>query len=569
MLLFASSIGFSQVQSFNITADKIQKPQEQTSGKTQIIDSKDIEDSGVNNLPDLLNSLAGFHVFSSGAYGGTSPLRTRGLPSGFTKIIVDGITQSDPSDINNNYELQFVDIDNIESIEVSKGAQSSLYGSSALGGVINIKTKPGKKAVLSYGQDNTLKSSLKYHSHGLSFYGSHFETEGLSHFPGEGAERDSLYQRNLHGSYKKEFKDYSSEFKIKNIHSKKELDDFQADLRDNDLYQFDQNSLALKFSGNPNQGLWDFNITLTRNDIKRSYDALSTLYRGKENSIKIQNTFLLSPHYSLLIGIDYEKMESLLGNVETNAFYITQFFNFEKIFFNTNARVDDHQLFGKFGSYQAGFGFKLGKKHTIKINKHHGFNAPTLFQLKSPLYGDQSLNPSISNGHEIVYEKIKKQLSYSVTLFDQTIKNRIEFITKYANQGSSRHRGFELSTKANLNEKINYRMNYSYTDANHSSNNNQIARTPYHSWNNFISYQFHQKIKSQLAFNYISSRIDNDFNKDYMPSYTLVHLNFDYKINEKLKTSIYFHNIFDKKYEQIKSYATRGLSIYAKIIWNI
>ena len=112
----------------------------------EVIDSKALEKSEHNFLGDILdNSIPGANYFQSGGKGTTAGIQLRGLPKRYSTVYIDGVKMSDPSTSDNSFYISNIMKDSIERVEILKGSQSSLYGSSAIGGTINIFTKKGRE----------------------------------------------------------------------------------------------------------------------------------------------------------------------------------------------------------------------------------------------------------------------------------------------------------------------------------------------------------------------------------------------------------------------------------------
>ena len=152
-----------------VTANKVEQKQSQTGKVITVISKEQIEHSPSKTVAQLLNEQAGITI--NGALNNVGSVQTvymRGANAGRTLILIDGIPVNDPSQINNDYDLNLFSINDVEKIEICKGAQSTLYGSDAIAGVINIITvKPninkafGGKATLTAGNLSTYKGSVQ------------------------------------------------------------------------------------------------------------------------------------------------------------------------------------------------------------------------------------------------------------------------------------------------------------------------------------------------------------------------------------------------------------------------
>ena len=111
-----------------------------------VVDSKAISESNEFFLGDVLSeSLNGMNYFQTGGHGTTSVIQLRGLPKRYSTVYIDGVKVSDPSSPSNDYYFGNLTKGSIDRVEILKGSQSSLYGSSAIGGTINLFTKKGRE----------------------------------------------------------------------------------------------------------------------------------------------------------------------------------------------------------------------------------------------------------------------------------------------------------------------------------------------------------------------------------------------------------------------------------------
>ena len=127
-----------------VTATKTLEYQAETGSSTTVITAKDIKETGATTVGDLLRNVAGTTVVQSGAFGGVTSVYLRGANPGYTLVLIDGIEVNDPMSTDRSFDFAHLTLNNIERIEVVRGPQSTLYGSDAIGGVINIITKTGK-----------------------------------------------------------------------------------------------------------------------------------------------------------------------------------------------------------------------------------------------------------------------------------------------------------------------------------------------------------------------------------------------------------------------------------------
>jgi vitamin B12 transporter len=141
-----SDAGDAGLQTVVVTATRIPTPQAQIASSISIVTAADIAARQIRTLPDLLEDVPGLNVVRSGGPGGQTSVFMRGTNSNHTKVLIDGIDVSDPSSPNASFDFGQLLTADIEKVEVLRGPQSGLYGSDAIGGVINVITKSGSGA---------------------------------------------------------------------------------------------------------------------------------------------------------------------------------------------------------------------------------------------------------------------------------------------------------------------------------------------------------------------------------------------------------------------------------------
>jgi vitamin B12 transporter len=174
-----------------ITANKFPQKESGTGKVVSIITKEQIEKSGGKDISQLLNEQTGIIVKSATSNPGKDKsLFVRGATSAYTLILLDGVPLNDPTGVGGTFDLRLLSLDNIERIEILKGSQSTLYGSNAVAGVINIisrkpsGTKPTINGLLTYGSYNSLKGNasvsqkIKWFEYDVNY--TYNTTDGIS-----------------------------------------------------------------------------------------------------------------------------------------------------------------------------------------------------------------------------------------------------------------------------------------------------------------------------------------------------------------------------------------------------
>ena len=156
-----------QLDEVIVTANRVEQKQSSTGKMVTVINQETLQRNAGKTLAEIINYQAGIFINGANNNAGTNPdVYLRGAGTGNTLILIDGIPVGDPSNINNTFDLNMISLGQVERVEILKGAQSTLWGSDAVAGVINIITKKAEKniinptAMLSYGTYQTFRGNV-------------------------------------------------------------------------------------------------------------------------------------------------------------------------------------------------------------------------------------------------------------------------------------------------------------------------------------------------------------------------------------------------------------------------
>ncbi len=493
-----------------VTANKFPQKQANTGKVVTIIGKEILEKSSGKTVAELLNQQAGITIIGTQNNMGTNPdVYMRGAALGNTLILIDGIPAYDPSIISNAFDLNHFNIDNIERIEIVKGAQSTLYGSDAVAGVINIITKKGgnKPASLyassSGGSYNTYKGVAGVNgTTGKSKYNlqySHLQSAGFSSAydssHSNNFDKDAFNQNILSGNFTTALSPKLQASINGQVGGYKTDLDAAAFTDDKDYTVTSKNyqagaGLVYKYSG----GALHFNYNI--NVSKRNYldDSASvgsfarytkSSYTGRSHFTELYTNISLSNHIELLAGGDYRfqnsdqnsfsissygPYETHLGKDSTHmhqysayaSFFLKELGGFH---FEAGGRYNHHSKYGSNFTYTINPSYLIGKEVKIFANIASGFKAPSLYQLFDASAGMPLLKPEKSTTEEggIEYNKDKK-LFARLVYFNRNIKDGIDYSYinyKYFNNNNQKDHGLEAEAKWYIG-KLTLDANYTY-----------------------------------------------------------------------------------------------------------
>jgi vitamin B12 transporter len=625
------SVKIAVLDDVTITANKFEQKQNSTGKVVTVIGKEQIEKSAGKTVSQLLNEQAGITI--NGALNNAGSVQTvymRGASSGRTLILVDGIPANDPSMINNEFDLNLFSLNDVERIEVCRGAQSTLYGSDAVAGVINIittktdVTKPfNVKATASAGNYNTYKGSVQLYgkTKGLSYttryaklytkgFSAAYDSTGKGGFDRDGYNGDVA---NASLRY-----DFSPQLAVKTYlqYSRYKSDIDAAAFTDDkdDVISNKGLSTGVGIEYKTDQILLMGNYRysdVSRNYFNDSTDNPGTLtrdeYYGKTQFVELYANIKMGKYITLLQGADYRfngmnqdnfgtypaspwgpagSYSSHLDSVMSQAsVYASLLFNAlqGRLNIELGGRLNVHSRYGNNSTYTFNPSFKINEQFRLFGSIASGFKAPSLYQLYS-MSGNPDLKAESSTNYEFGIQHSYKKASTRIVYFNRNIKNGIDFdyVTyKYFNFIKQRVQGLEIETALQVTNKFRVTANYTLLDATEETQSredfsdtsyNYLLRRPKHNINITVSYQFTPAFYANLTGKYVSSREDaggymaNDIKLD---AYFLVGAYAEYKLNKNFKLFADAKNITNKKFFDINGYNSIPFMFNAGITFTL
>ena len=427
-----------------VTATKSPKKLSETGKVLTVITKEQLQQNSSHSLGEILNQQTGIVVAGSTANAGANQSAfLRGANAGNTLILIDGVPVYDASGISNEFDLNYININQVERIEILKGAQSTLYGSDAVAGVINIITKKNTAkplagfADLSAGSFGTINSALGVNgSSGKFAYNigsSYVNTNGFSSAYDStgkaGFDKDTYWQYAFNASV-----DYkvSAHF---NLHAFAQLNEYKAAvdagayIDDKDYRLYNHNKLAgltASFNSNKNHLVFNYQYNyMYRSFVDDSTDIPSFsiyqngLYKSYSHFAEVYNHTELSKHTELLLGADFRHnattqsylsvsdfgpYETSLGrdsaNTSQGSLYASFFLkNISGFNAELGGRINNHSVYGWNGTYSINPSFNINDQWKVFVNVASAYHVPSLYQLYSE-YGNKDLKPEKSQNYE-------------------------------------------------------------------------------------------------------------------------------------------------------------------------
>ena len=546
-----------------------------------ILTSEEMKLQGMTTVSQALKSLPGISVTQSGGLGQQTSLFMQGLSNKYTLVLIDGVKQNDPSNFS-GVQFDHMMLDDIDRIEVIKGAQSGVWGADAVSGVINIitkKAKPGTHAsvgvqVGSY-KYRSLNASLSHRTraYDVMLMALHVKQDGFSAQLPYGDDLDNYEDdgyRNTTINLKTGYwlnSDNRIEFGYHDINSRTEFDGFNAP-NSEDVINYRAKSAYLSYKYFIGKHKIETTISQSYTD-RKEYNL-----KGEIPSVEIKDTYRYGNDSQLVFGGNYEKrkMESS-GNKSddsSKALFLNNTYRYGDVVLSQALRYDN------FSDYNNKVTGKLGAKYlfaedvNIYANIGNGYLAPSITQINNP-WGKPNLDLKPEESESINFGLNLHGLN--VNLFKNKIDNKIEYIwapfpnSQYQNaKGASIFKGVEVSYQKTFFNKLLLSGNYTYVDAK-DANKERLIRRPKYQVGLNASYEVTNKLVFSADGTYIGSRTDLDFSTFPASNvetgrYFLVNSNIDYKIDKTWSTQFKINNILDKEYQTVYGYATSRRSFY-------
>ncbi len=609
-----------------ITATKTNSNILELANSITVIDSIEIANRNKINLFNLLQTEYGLSSIQFGPAGGLSTINIRGANAGQTLILIDGIEMNLTSESSNLYDFANLPVDGIGRIEVLRGPQSTLYGSDAMAGVINIITKKGsgKPTLTLFGEGgsyNSFKGALgfagNYNSLNYNLSFGRTQSDGFS-AAGEkygNTERDGYRGNNFYSRIGYDFNRNSGiNFFLRYTKAETDLDQGGGEFKDDPTYKYNLEQTSIRTEGFINlfDGLWEMKLggSYIRNVRKYNYDSTlfnpsssNSFYDGRKYKLDWQNNFILPANNVITFGVETETdqaetmfyslsafgpYESLLpkSEVTTTGVYLQDQFKFANSFFATGGvRYDHHNKFGGAFTYRIAPAYIFWQTGTkFKATVGTSFKAPSIFYLFDPFFGNEYLNPEKSFGWDVGIEQFfwADRVTFGLTYFNNNYKDLIGLDENFKsfNIDKVRTDGVEFFFSTNPAKKLYVKTIYTYTNAKNKSENSAdfnktLLRRPKTKIAYLVNYSFNEKTNLNLEIIYVSERNDRDFSsfpakEVKLDAYTLVNLAAHYDMFNFLRIYARVENLFDAQYEEIFGFGTPGLSFFGglKLVIN-
>jgi vitamin B12 transporter len=585
-----------------VTATRTPEPEAQTLASVTVIDRAEIERRQARSVPDLLRGVPGVAIAQSGGAGHPASIFLRGTNADHVLILIDGVKIG--SATLGTTPLQNLPIEQIERIEVVRGPRSSLYGSEAIGGVIQIFTKPGGGPLtpsLSIGGGTFGTGSV---SAGLSGGGDQGwfnlganldRTDGINAcagrpypFAGCGvAQPDRDGYRNLGVNLRAGYA-FSDAAKL-DVHllRSENRSDFDGSLFAGNVARAEQQVAGASATLNP-LAPWTLILAAGHSwDKYRAFYEDATLnldelfvdsFNTERETYSLQNNVAILPGQLATLGVDYlnDRVDGTVDYSEDSRDNLGVFGEYQGRFgaadLKLSLRQDDNQQFDAHATGNVALGYLFNNGMQVSLSYGTAFKAPTFNDLYYPGFGNPDLDPEQSRSLELVLGgslPLGAEVSsrWGLSLYQTEIDDLIAFdATTFAaaNIASARIQGIEASGSARILD-LDLAASLTLLDPENRSDGanqgNLLPRRPEQSFQLDLDRQF-QRWSAGATLFVAGRRYDDLANKTRLDSYMLVDLRTEYAITSDLRLQARLENVFDEEYETAALFNQPGRAVY-------
>lgn len=589
----------------------------QKSGKIiEVLTAQDLAKKQGQSVANVLSQLAGVEINGNQSFAGKNlGYYIRGGRNQQTAIYIDGIPATDASGINLVYDLRLISIDQIEKIEVMKGASSTLYGTGAATGVISITLKKSSSKTLAgnvysnIGTQNTAQTARiagQEFSQGVSVNGTihkvnyltsvnSTETRGMSEAAANPAEADLFSRINvmqklgLKASDRFRFDLFGNYDRIKNTFDNS-FDGTLTNADDLNNASFSEQyriGLESKYTNTfgefvLNAGLSSINRTIWQTDTFSS-TVEKYQYAGRTASFDLFSKHKISSQLFVVSGVQYQFLDMAQKDLYTDVHhedskfilldpYATVVYNSDfGLNINAGTRINTHSAYGNQVVYNLNPSYVFAQLPLkILASQSTAFITPSLYQLYGP-YGNLQLTPEKNSTTELGFEArvFAKKLSIKGVGFYREECNVIDFYTDavtfesyYKNWlGVFHAKGIEGSLRYALSNNWNFGTNYTYTQVQEQLN----RLIPKHKVNMDLSYQF-KKGSVGFTYQYVDPRTDAYYDSNIsesaivkLPAYQVFNSTIAWDVLPKrVQIFGYITNLFNANFQEVVGYNTKG-----------
>ncbi|WP_019831540.1 TonB-dependent receptor plug domain-containing protein [Sphingomonas sp. PR090111-T3T-6A] len=613
--------------SITVTATRVPTPIDQVASSVTVLDKAAIDATQDIGISELLLRTPGISISRNGGYGTDTTLRLRGAEGDQTVIVLDGVKLTDPASPDGAFNLGNLLTGDAQRVEILRGPQSTLWGSQAIGGVVNIVTAlPTRPLEGSFDIEGGSRDTVDARA-GVGgkdgrvtwrLAGEAFTTDGISALDTRfgGQERDGYTNRTATGRVEIALTDdISADLRGYYARGRTDLDGFDpVTFAPVDTAEYETNRQLLGYAGLNadlfggrlrNRIGYSYTDTKRNNfDPSQTTGAQTTFHAtGSTQRIDYQGTLAIIEGWNAVFGVEHEhsRFRSISPQFQIDPDQGSASLTDEYVQVNGElvqgltltggVRHDHYTSYGGRFLFSGGAAWKLPTGTILRASYGEGFKAPSLYQLYSQ-YGNPTLKPAKSTGWEAGVEQHlwAERITLSAAYFErrtrqQIIFNSCDFVSAdplcltpgtgvprfgyYLNLARAVAHGVELTGSVKATDRLTLDGNYSWTMAEDRSpgatHGNWLPRRPREEANGSVSYRWPLDISTTVAVRWAGHSFDDTANLTRLAGYTLVDLRAEVPVAGRFTLFARAENLLDKHYETAFQFGSLGRSVYGGV----
>lgn len=603
--------GAGAVSEVVVTATRSPQPAARVGQSVTVLDEAAITASQAVLLTDLLERTPGVSFTRNGGPGTASSLNIRGAEGHHTVTIIDGVKLNDPSSTQGGFNFGNLLVGDVARIEVLRGAQSTLWGSQAIGGVVNIVTREPAEPFEATADAEAGSRKTAYLRAGIGgagervtwrLAGAHYVTDGFSAYK-RGTEDDGYHNTGLSGRVRVGLTDEVS-IEARSVYSKGRLqfDGFNTDSpefgRTEELVAYVGLNVALLEGRLKNRLAYAYTDT-DRENLNPARPALPITFQaaGQNRRWEYQGAFAITEDWTAVFGAERERsrmrtrspstftpnppfrrgraaVDSVYGQLQGEVL--------PGLTLTGGLRYDDHDATAGETLGQAAAAWALNDGATVlRASFGQGFRAPGLYELYSE-FGNLGLSPESFDAWDAGIEQrlAGGRAVVSATYFRREADNEIRFAScafgatdalcapggvqrfgYYVNVQKTEAQGVELAGEARVVDRLSLMANYTWTDARNRSGVNsgkRLTRRPEHMGSAAATYLWPAGLSTTLAARYVGETFNDEANRVSVADHLVVDVRASWPLREGVELYGRVENLFDADYETVLNFGTPG-----------
>ena len=547
---------------------------------TTVFERTDIERLQVNTAEELLRRATGVNLINNGGPGKSTSLQIRGSNDKHVLVMIDGVRIG--SATSGVAALQNLPVEQIERIEIVRGPRSSLYGSEAIGGVVQIFTRKGGDGLTPY--FSTTVGSRQHRAATAGASGgndnawfnlgvSSLDTEGYDARPSREVDHDGYRElsANLSGGYR-----FANGLLLDaNLLQVESHNDYDSGNKANADSVLSAYGVRAKYSP---VSFWDVTLQVGHSEDKNENfkdSTFDTRYDTRRDSASWQNDFALSENQLLTVGYDWQQ-DSISSSVDypedsryNHGLFAQYLLHAGRHEWQLGLRHDDNEAYGEHTTGSVGYGYALTDSISLTSSYGTAFSAPTFNQLYFPGYGNPDIQAETSRNLEVGLRGQHRWGSWSANAFRNDIDDmiasvRVGGVSMAENVDKARITGLELEV---LTQQLgwSWQANLTLQDPENRSSSADddllLRRVPEQIFNLDVDRRF-GRIGLGASVHAEGRRWDNATNTSDLHGYNTVELRAEYWLSHAWRVQARVSNLFDNEYETAATYTQPGRAGY-------